>query len=249
MLQWMRGERGHSGDGSGNGELTRQSGSVGGMSVGSLLILKLRCGGLSRDVKQEQPGKKSFSSQPPGYRVIRHKCHWLHFYLSSIRVILVPFLTILPHVCTVCSLYTQRNFSVSASVSPQTFILPFLFFLLGLFIRMRNCPADFRRSLNIINLFLSFKENKNPSPKRIIQFSSRQGRGGGSASEVTAYLDHWLQKLVLLKSYEPLFEYLTVLKPKKNPILDVVQLQLHIFAKCLVCSNYDQCHLRLIEIS
>lgn len=162
--------------------------------MGSLLILKLRCGGLSRDVKYEQPGKRSFSSQSPGYRVIWHKCHWLHFYLSSIRMILVPFgFSYHPSPCLYClrSLYSEKFLCICFCIA-SNLLYSALSFLLGLFIWMRNCAADFRRSLNIINLFLSFKENKNPRPKQIIQFSFRWGRGGGSASEVTVYLDHWL---------------------------------------------------------
>lgn len=136
MLQRMRGERGHSGDGSGNGELTRQSGSVGGVAAGSLLILKLRCGGLSRDVKQEQLGEKSFSSQPPGYRVIWHKCHWLHFYLSSIRVILVPFgFSYHPSPCLYCllSLYSEKFLCICFCIASNLLFSALSFLSFGSF--------------------------------------------------------------------------------------------------------------------
>lgn len=66
--------------------------------------------------------------------------------------------------------------------------LPYSALAFGYFHLDEELFCNFRRSLSINLLFLGSRENKNPSPRQIICFSSRLRRGRSSTFEVALYL-------------------------------------------------------------
>lgn len=172
----MRGER-LLRDRNGNGELTTQSGSVGGtlLWMDSLLIWKL---GLWRSFTWTNVGaarKKKvvfiLSHQDTGsYGIL--VIGFTFFSSAAVRMILFPFGF---SCCPFPHLYCQLSFPwdkfllclLLYFLQPSQFC-PFISCFWVFLILMKNCATDFRRSLSINLLFVSLKENKNLSPRQMV---------------------------------------------------------------------------------